>query len=179
MVITLIGYRGTGKTSVAAPLAGRLGWEWADADDAIQTRAGKSIRDIFAEDGEDAFRSHEREVMKTLLERNDVVVAAGGGAVLNAQTRRQMPTAGPVVWLTASVETIVARIEGDGATSLQRPKLTASGGRREVEQVLAVREPLYRECADVTIETDWRTPDEIVEEIITKLEPRLQEGAAG
>ncbi len=179
MVITLIGYRGTGKTSVADPLAGRLGWQWSDADDAIQTRAGKSIREIFAEDGEDVFRSHEREAMKALLNRNDIVIAAGGGAVLNAQTRREIRLAGPVVWLTASVETIVARIGGDLTTSGQRPNLTASGGRQEVEQLLAVREPLYRECADATVETDWRAPEEIAEEIITKLEPRLREGAAG
>jgi len=117
--------------------------------------------------------------MKLLLERNDVVIAAGGGAVLNPQTRREMRSAGPVVWLTAAVETIVSRIKGDGTTSAQRPNLTASGGRREVEQLLVVREPLYRECANVTVETDGRTPDEIVEEIITKLEPLLQEGAAG
>ncbi|MCA9014200.1 MAG: AAA family ATPase, partial [Planctomycetaceae bacterium] len=96
-VITLIGYRGSGKSSVAEPLAERLGFSWIDADDEIERVAGKSIATIFAEEGEPRFRQVEREVMQDLLGRDKLIIAAGGGAILNAETRREMREAGPVI----------------------------------------------------------------------------------
>ncbi|MEZ6146616.1 MAG: shikimate kinase [Planctomycetaceae bacterium] len=179
MVITLIGYRGTGKSTVAAPLASRLGWEWLDADAVIEANVGKSIREIFAEDGEDVFRKHERTVMQSLLGRDKLIIAAGGGAILNQDTRRDMRSAGPVIWLTASIDTILSRIHGDATTADRRPNLTRDGGRREVEDVLAIREPLYRECADIIISTEEKNVDTLVDEIMTELQPMLREGAAG
>jgi shikimate kinase len=180
MVITLIGYRGTGKSSVAGALGARLGWGAVDADDDIEARAGKSIERIFAEDGEAEFRRLERETMQRLLSQGDrLVIAAGGGAILNEQTREDMQQAGPVVWLTAPVDTILARIGGDETTASRRPNLTAQGGRAEVEQVLAKREPLYRQTASLIVDTQGRTIDEIVEAILAGLPPHLQEGAAG
>jgi len=178
MVITLIGYRGTGKSTVAAPLAARLGWDWVDADTAIEQSVGKSIRDIFAEDGEDVFRRHERSEMQKLLGRDMLVIAAGGGAILNEQTRHDLRQAGPVVWLTASVDTIVSRLLRDASTEERRPNLTSSGGRDEVEEVLTIREPLYRECADMTVDTQSKEVDALVDEIMPAVEPLLREGAA-
>ncbi|MCA9074321.1 MAG: shikimate kinase [Planctomycetaceae bacterium] len=178
MVITLIGYRGTGKSTVAAPLASRLGWDWLDADDVIEANVGKSIREIFAVDGEDVFRKHERTTMQALFGRDKLIIAAGGGAVLNHETRRDMQSAGPVIWLTASVDTILSRMQGDATTADRRPNLTNDGGRREVEQVLAIREPLYRECADIIISTEEKDVDTLVDEIMTELQPMLREGAA-
>src|SRR5690606_4558018 len=114
MVITLIGYRGTGKSTVAVALAARLRWAAVDADDQIEALAGKTIQRIFADDGEAEFRRLERETMQRLLSEADrLVIAAGGGAILDEQTRRHMQQAGPVVWLTAPVETILARISKD------------------------------------------------------------------
>lgn len=179
MVITLIGYRGTGKSSVAVPLASRLRLEVVDADSAIEQRAGRTIQQIFTDDGEEGFRRIERDVMAELLNRSGLVLAAGGGAVLDQQTRQLMSTAGPVVWLKASVDSILSRCGADSTTVHRRPKLTAAGGRGEIEQLLKVREPLYRECADVVIVTDGRSIDEIVEEGLEKLRPWLQEGAVG
>ncbi len=179
MVITLIGYRGTGKSTIAAPLASRLGWEWMDADTQIEARVGKSIRDVFAEEGEPAFRAYERETMQSLLERDNVVIAAGGGAILNEQTRQNMRASGPVIWLTASIATILSRMDGDATTSNRRPNLTNTGGRDEVEKVLAMREPLYRECAQIIVDTEGRDVEAIVDEIIAAIKPRLTEGAAG
>ncbi|MGD9857678.1 MAG: shikimate kinase [Planctomycetaceae bacterium] len=179
MVVTLIGYRGTGKSTVAPHLADRLGWGWVDADAAIEAAAGKSIREIFADEGESAFREREREIMQLLLQTGNVVIAAGGGAIVNEQTRHDVRAAGPVVWLKASAETIVSRMETDAMTAQRRPNLTAIGGRREVDRLLAVREPLYRQCADVIVDTDGRDARSIVEEIIAAIEPRLGEGAAG
>ena len=93
------------------------------------------------------------------------MIAAGGGAVLNAETRRLMRAAGPAVWLEASVDLLEQRIRGDAATAARRPNLTSAGGRAEIESLLAQRTPLYRECATMTVNTDGRSIGEIVDEI--------------
>jgi shikimate kinase len=166
MNVVLIGYRGTGKTTVAQQLALRLGWDWVDADVEIELQAGKSIVAIFADDGEQAFRDLESQVLATTIGRERIVLAAGGGIVLRDENRRLLRTAGKVVWLTADVATILARVAGDQTTAGRRPQLTTAGGEAEVRQLLARRTPLYRELADLEIDTDGRTPAEIVEEII-------------
>jgi shikimate kinase len=176
MVVTLIGYRGTGKTSVAKPLAARLGFEAIDADAEIEQRAGRTIRQIFAEAGEPVFRALERDVMAELLDRDRLVIAAGGGAVLDPGTRARIETAGPAVWLRASVDTIERQVAGDRATLDRRPNLTASGGRREIEEMLALREPIYRRCATITVDIDGRAINDIVDEILRALPSGSQEG---
>ncbi|WP_339729701.1 shikimate kinase [uncultured Gimesia sp.] len=170
-VITLIGYRGSGKSSVAAPLAERLGFSWIDADDEIERVAGKSITEIFAEDGEPRFRQWEREVMQSLLARDKLIIAAGGGAILNAETRKEMREAGPVIWLRASVAALEQRISEDVTTASRRPALTSSASQREeIHNLLDQREPLYREAATSTVETDSKTVSQIVDEIMTSLD---------
>ncbi|MBI1347701.1 shikimate kinase [bacterium] len=169
MIISLIGYRGTGKSSVAPALAERLGWDWVDADVALESRAGRSIREIFATDGEPEFRRLERETLKFLLQRDHLVIAAGGGAILNAETRRDFRHAGPVVWLTAEVATIAARLQADPTTAARRPSLTGQSFTDEIASVLKVREPLYRETATIIMPTEHRTVAEIVREILVQL----------
>jgi shikimate kinase len=168
MVVTLIGYRGTGKTSVAGPLASRLGFESVDADAEIERRAGRTIREIFAAEGEAGFRARERDVMAEYLAQDRLVIAAGGGAVLDADTRARIRAAGPAVWLRATVETIERQVAADATTRDRRPNLT-TGGRREIEEVLALREPIYRQCATLTVDIDGRPIDAVVEEILTGL----------
>jgi shikimate kinase len=165
----LIGYRGTGKTSVARPLALRLGWDWVDADVEIELRAGKSIASIFADDGEPAFRDLEAQVLADLAKRDKLVVACGGGVVLRPENRDILKRGGQVVWLQAAVETIVERLAADVSTSARRPSLTRLGQADEVRHLLEEREPLYRECADVAIVTQGRDPSEIAEIIVQKL----------
>lgn len=177
MVITLIGYRGSGKSTVAQPLAARLGWPMVDADAEIERAAGKSIREIFASGGEPQFRDIERRVISELLQRDRLVLSAGGGAILDADTRRHMRAAGPVVWLRASVDTLLRRIAADQATAERRPNLTAAGGRREIEELLARREPLYREAATIVIETDDLPAAEIVERIWQAIGPPVLGGS--
>jgi len=177
MVVTLIGYRGTGKTSLAGPLGRRLGFDAIDADSEIERRAQRTIRDIFADEGEPAFRDLERAVMADLLARDRVVIAAGGGAVLNAETRSRMAAAGPVIWLRATVQTIERQIAADATTRDRRPNLTDSGGRREIEEMLTIREPLYRQCATITVDIDGLGIDALVEQILAKL-PRMVDGGA-
>jgi shikimate kinase len=166
MNVVLIGYRGTGKTTVAQQLALRLGWDWVDADVEIELRAGKSIAAIFADDGEPTFRELESHVLAATIGRPQIVLAAGGGVVLREDNRRLLRTAGKVVWLTADVATILARVAADQTTAIRRPQLTTAGGEAEVRQLLARRTPLYRELADLEIDTEGRTPAEIVEEIV-------------
>lgn len=171
MPLTLIGYRGSGKTSVAAPLAARLGWEWIDADVEIESRAGMSIREIFAAEGEAGFRRREREVLCELLAREKLVIAAGGGAALDPDNRRAMRAAGPVVWLRASAETLAGRIAADPTSAARRPNLTPLGGRAEIERLLAERESLYRDAATAAVDTEGLSPEEVVERIIARLGP--------
>src|SRR5262245_9654013 len=152
--IFLIGYRGTGKSIVARQLAGLLGYDWVDADEVVEERAGKSIADIFATDGEPAFRNLESTVVQELARRRRTVTALGGGAVLRDSNRAAICAAGPVVWLTASVDTILERVASDTSTAARRPQLTTAGGRAEVESLLAIRTPLYRECATLVLDTE-------------------------
>jgi len=165
MNLVLIGYRGTGKSTVARELAARLDWVWVDADVELEARAGKSIAAIFADEGEKAFRDLESQVIADLVQRNQTIVAAGGGVILRDENRAAIRTHSKVVWLTATVENIVRRVNADQSTAGRRPNLTTQGGEAEIRQLLSVREPLYRETADWIVATDDKSPGEIAEEI--------------
>ncbi len=160
----LIGPRGSGKSTVARLLAEQLDWSWLDADDELEKRAGQSIRTLFAAEGEAGFRDRESAVLTELCRLSRHVVATGGGVVLRESNRDQLRTSGRVVWLTADVETLWRRLQGDCSTAERRPALTV-GGRDEVAEVLRLREPLYRGCADLIVETAGRSPEEIADEI--------------
>jgi shikimate kinase len=167
--IFLIGYRGTGKTSVARELASRLGYEWIDSDDVVEEEAGKTIAAIFADDGEAAFRDLESRVVSELSRKRQTVIALGGGAVLSEKNRQAIGPAGPIVWLTATVDMIARRLADDRATANRRPDLTATGGRAEIEAVLATRTPIYQQCATLIVDTENRTPAEVADEIVAHL----------
>ena len=128
----LIGLRGSGKTTIARLLAGRLRWEWLDADDVLEMRYGKSIRAIFAEEGEASFRDKESLLLTELCERRRCVVSTGGGVVVRPANRQLLRASGIVVWLTADVDTLWHRLQDDDG---KRPALTV-GGRAEVEEIL-------------------------------------------
>ncbi len=175
MNLVLIGYRATGKTTLAQQLAQRLGWDWVDADVEIELRAGKSIARIFTEQGEPAFRNLEAEVIADLCSRGRLVVAAGGGAPLREESRRAMRESGQVVWLTAQPETILARMTGDATTADRRPGLTNRPPLEEIVQLLSRREPIYRESAHLVVDTEGKSPEQLTEEILAglKLSPNL------
>ncbi|HWA97271.1 MAG TPA: shikimate kinase, partial [Pirellulales bacterium] len=164
--IVLIGYRGSGKSAVAASLARRLGWQAIDADLVLEERAGKSIAEIFRDGGEQVFRELESQVIGELVERDEVVIAAGGGVVLRDGNRSALGRAEHVIWLRAAVPTLLERVNADPATAARRPNLTTQGGEAEVRALLAQREPLYRQCAAATVDTDGKTPDAIAAEIV-------------
>jgi shikimate kinase len=166
MILTLIGYRATGKTTLAKLLAQRLGWQWIDADVEIERRAGKTIAQIFADDGEPAFRDLETRVIADLCRRDRLVLAAGGGAPLCEENRQILRQSGKVVWLVARPDTILKRMSADATTAERRPSLTGQGPLDEIVQLLALREPMYRDTADFTIDTESRTPAELTAEIL-------------
>ena len=173
MILSLIGYRATGKTTLARLVAGRLEWDWIDADAEIERRAGKSISRIFAEDGEPAFRDIEAGVIAELCRRDRLVLAAGGGAPLRPENRRAMRAAGKVVWLVARPKTILARMAADAASLGRRPPLTDRPALEEIIQLLDSREPIYREAADLIVDTEGKPPAAVAEEIVGGLERHL------
>jgi shikimate kinase len=169
MLLTLIGYRATGKTTLARLLAERLGWDWIDADVEIEHQAGKSIARIFAEQGEPAFRDLEAQVIADLCRRERLVLAAGGGAPLRPESRQAMRQAGRVVWLSARPETILARMSADTTTTTRRPDLTDKGSLEEIIHLLAVRTPIYQESAHLWVDTEGKTPAELADTIVAEL----------
>ena len=129
--IFLIGYRGSGKSVVGAQLAERLGCHFVDLDRSIEAKAGRSIAEVFAEEGEDAFRGLESEAVVEVCERMDsgesLVVATGGGVVVRPQNTEWLKKSGFVVWLAASAETLSRRIREDPSSGVNRPTLSAAG----------------------------------------------------
>jgi shikimate kinase len=172
MNVFLIGYRGCGKTTVARHLAAHLGWPWVDADEAIETRAGKSIKQIFAEGGEEAFRDLESAIVAELAAGDQQVVSLGGGAVLRAENRAALAGRGLVVWLQALPESLAARIAADATTAERRPNLTSQGGIDEIRTLLDKRAPLYAELADLVVETDRLSPEGVAERIAADMQER-------
>ena len=147
----LVGYRGTGKRTVGRLIAGALGWPSIDLDERIEARAGTSIAEIFAAEGEEGFRNRESAALEAAVTMGamgvESVIATGGGIVLREANRRLLKATGTVVWLQASAETIWARIRGDAGTGGRRPDLP-TGGFAEIVELVAARERFYREVAD-------------------------------
>ena len=166
MNIFLIGYRGTGKSTVAERLSAKVQMPWIDADESIEVLAGTSIKEIFSKQGESAFRDLETEVLENLAKRDGWILALGGGVIVRSKNRHTLSQTGPVFWLTAQVDTIQSRLSADPITDQRRPNLTVAGGVDEIKEMLKQREPLYRQCADHIVPTDGLTADEIADRII-------------
>jgi shikimate kinase len=170
-VIVLTGFMATGKSEVGRRLARRLGRAFVDTDHVVESRAGKSVAAIFASEGEPAFRRLEREAVADVVAQAEVVVALGGGAVLDPANVACVRQAGVLVCLTARPDTILARI-GDVA---HRPLLAGGEPRATVERLLAERREAYERAADLMVDTSDRSVDEVVDAIREKL-PALERG---
>ncbi len=164
--IILIGYRGSGKTTVGQLLARQLGWNFADADEHLEAVAGKSIKEIFVAEGEPGFRDRESAALADLCQRDRIVIATGGGAVLRPANRELLRSTGFVVWLTTTPETSWQRLRGDPTTAARRPNLTPAGGFEEVQSLIAARTPLYRELAHFSADADAPSPEEVATAIL-------------
>ena len=161
----LVGYRATGKTTVAKYLGEYLDRDVVDADDLVEQRAGMSIKEIFSAHGEEHFRGLETAVLEELVRLSTTIVALGGGAVLRPGNRLQLQATGRTIWLRATAETIHQRIGGDPLTVARRPNLTNAGGLEEIRDLLSAREAVYRECADFEVDTEDRSPEAVADMI--------------
>jgi shikimate kinase len=167
MSIVLIGYRGSGKSSVGRRLADKMWLKFVDSDELIVQRAGTSIKEIFAREGEGAFRDMEAAVVREVCGLADHVVSLGGGAVLREENRHAMRGGGnKVVYLRCDPAVLYRRIHADPATGANRPNLTTAGGLDEVKDLLAVREPLYREAMTAELDVTNLTVDEAVQRVV-------------
>jgi shikimate kinase len=173
--VFLVGYRCTGKTTVARLLAERLRWQWFDADAVLEERHGRSIREIFAEEGEASFREKESVILRELSQRQSCIIATGGGIVGHPENRACMRAAGYVIWLTADAATLWQRLQQDSTTAQRRPNLTV-GGLAEIEELLRLRQPLYAACAHVQVSTEGRSPEMVAEAIEEYLHGALPGG---
>ncbi len=171
MLAVLVGYRGTGKTTIAPLVAQALGLRAVDMDELIVRRTGRSIREIFESEGESTFREIESTILRELLQQKGIVVAAGGGVVVRDQNRQLLGRV-PVVWLRASAETISRRLQRDPASSQQRPALTTLSAEDEIRFLLRQRELLYAAVADLVLDTDDQPPERIAEVIAGWLRAR-------
>jgi shikimate kinase len=161
MLITLTGFMGSGKTTVGRILADALGCPFLDLDDLIVKKAGKSIPDIFAQDGEPAFRQLEARLLRQTVEKygeSTAVLSLGGGAILAPASATLVHEKTVCIYLRATLDTLLSRLEGESAG---RPLADASLAER-----LVAREPLYEKTAHVVIDTDGLTPEEVSDEII-------------
>lgn len=155
--VILIGFMGTGKTSIGRQVAQSLGFEFVDTDEQIVELVGKPITEIFSEEGEDYFREMETKILRSAASSGNKVISTGGGAVLREENRRFLSEAGYVIWLNASPKAILERV----SRNRERPLLQTADPLGTIETLLGQRRQWYLDTADFTIDTDELSPDEI------------------
>lgn len=163
--IFLIGPMGAGKTTIGRHLATLLHKRFVDVDHEIEKRTGVTIPVIFEIEGEAGFRQRESTLVNELARDQDIVLATGGGAVLLEENRKILKEHGVVVYLQADIETLVERTRRDRS----RPLLQTEDPRGKIEELLRQREPIYREVADVVVDTGQRAPSSVARDIATRL----------
>ncbi len=165
MNIALYGFMGVGKSTTGAHLARSLGYEFIDMDAEIERREGKTILEIFRDDGEPKFRELERDLVTDLSKREDTVIGCGGGALVDLVNAEKLRETSTLVYLTASVDTILERT-GRRNT---RPLLNVENPREKVEELLGMRRTIYERWAEITINTTGKTQSQVAEEIREKM----------
>jgi len=162
----LVGPMGAGKSTIGRQLARNLGLEFIDSDREIETRTGVDIPLIFELEGESGFRRREEEMIDTLTQKQGIVLATGGGAVLSSTNRRHLASRGLVIYLHTSVNQQLQRTAHDR----NRPLLQTANPGQKLQELMAERDPLYRETADLIIETDGCRVREVVGKIVRHIE---------
>jgi shikimate kinase len=162
--VVLIGFMAAGKTEVGRGLATHLGFTFCDTDEMVESTSGRTIEEIFAAEGEQRFRELERDAVVQAAARAGRVIACGGGAILSVRNYGVLKGAGPIVYLRTSADELIARLgRGEG-----RP-LLGGDPARSVPKLLTERAPAYETAADLTVDTDGRSPDEVAAEIAERL----------
>lgn len=167
--IVMVGLMGCGKSAVGRRLAAKLDLPFVDADEEIERAAGKSINEIFAEHGEPHFREGERKVICRLLAAGPQVLATGGGAFINAETRAKIKAAGISIWLKAELPVLMKRV----AKRDTRPLLRTGDPEQVMRQLMEARYPIYAE-ADITVDSRDVAHEVMVEDVISALRKSLQ-----
>ena len=166
--VVLVGFMGTGKTTVGKAVASKLGYSFVDVDDMIEKEQGVSISRIFSELGESYFRLLERDMVKSLAMKDRLVISAGGGAVLDTRNVDDLKRVGPLVCLVASPEEILKRVGG----STTRPLLRVPDPLGKIREMLEDRAPFYA-LADVTVDTTGCKVDEVAEKVFAAVKARI------
>ncbi|VAW94913.1 Shikimate kinase I [hydrothermal vent metagenome] len=164
--IFLVGPMGAGKTTVGRQLAKCLNMDFADSDSEIEKRTGVDIPLIFELEGESGFRKRETAMIDSLTNQDTIVLATGGGAVLSEQNRGYLVSRGTVIYLNTSIDQIMERTHRDS----KRPLLQTDNPRGKLEELAAVRDPLYQSIADITISTESQKIRDVIKEICIKLD---------
>lgn len=168
--LILVGPMGAGKTCIGKRLAERFGLAFVDADQAIVDDVGSSIPTIFENVGEAGFRAHEKRVLAGLLARSGQLISTGGGAILDPDNRQRINQRGFVVYLRVSVASQLSRLQRDKT----RPLLQREDREQVLQQMATLRDPLYRELADLTIDTDLYSPAEATAQLVIRLAAQWQ-----
>lgn len=173
MNIILIGYRGSGKSRVGRELANRLEKRFVDTDDLIESKEGK-ISDIVKSRGWDYFRAIEKRMIEEISSEDNLVIALGGGAVLDAENVVHLERNGLLIWLKAEPDVLRKRMEEDHRTSVSRPPLTGKGTMEELEEVMAYRNRFYEKAGKIQLETSSLDAEAVVEKIMTALKGAMR-----
>jgi len=155
-----------GKSAVGKMLAEKTGKAFVEIDSLIEKKAGKSVARIFKEEGEIAFREYEIEVIKEVAQRKNLVLACGGGVVLNRINIDRLKQESVLIWLTASVQSILERLKKSGET---RPLISGKNREKEIRSLLVFRQPFYEKAADLQVDTTDLTVERVAENILAKL----------
>jgi len=174
MNIILIGYRGSGKSRVGRRLASRMGSKFVDTDDLIESKEGK-ISDIVKSHGWDRFRAVEKKMIEEISREDNLVIALGGGAVLDTDNVKALRKNGLIIWLKADPEVLRKRMREDHRTPVSRPTLTGKGTIEELEDVMAYREPFYEKAGKIQLDTSSLDVEAVVEKITTVLKETRRE----
>ncbi len=169
--VILVGYMGAGKTTVGIRLSYKLKKSMIDIDQKIEKDAGRTIKEIFADDGEDFFRNLETNtIRKVASSRGSYIISTGGGLPMREENRQILKEMGLVIYLRVQPETVYRRISHD----TERPLLQVEDPLAKIKEMLMLRDPVYESTADYIVDVDNRSFSEIVEEICTKVIPELQ-----
>jgi len=164
--VFLVGPMGAGKTTIGKYLAQQLKLQFADTDSEIERRTGADIPWIFEIEGEEGFRSREQQVVEEMTDWNDYVLATGGGVVMRAENRRALASRGFVIYLHATVDEQVRRTQKDK----RRPLLQTGDPEQTLRELMAIRDPLYREISDHVINTDGCSPKTVAQRLVKELQ---------
>jgi shikimate kinase len=176
MNLVLIGYRGSGKSTVGRRLAVRLKMKFVDTDNLIEERQGIPIADIVKSRGWGHFRKLEASMIKEISNGDHLIIAPGGGAVLDADNVSVLRKNGVIIWLKADKQTLLKRMNQDPGTNARRPTLTGRGTLEELQEVMSLREPFYEKTSQIQIDTSTLDVEAVVERVLAMVDEKVKGG---